>query len=197
MKTKTAKIATSLLILALALCLALPSSLAAGSSGRDRLKPSSSRKTANNYLISMESFIQDFNFYSAFMDDGHELSIVNAFDFEKMGDRILYKTIFNDCEILSLWLTDDIVNVESIQCTWSSNKRNADKYLNDFLQMLMEALLSCGMEADSASSMFASFGGKDAFKVGDTGELTMDGIVVSYKVDAIAGVTFTIQKEQK
>lgn len=45
MKTKTAKVAASLLILALALCLALPSSLAAGSSGRDRLKPSSSSPT--------------------------------------------------------------------------------------------------------------------------------------------------------
>ena len=45
MKTKPAKVAASLLILALALCLALPSSLAAGSSGRDRLKPSSSSPT--------------------------------------------------------------------------------------------------------------------------------------------------------
>ena len=147
-------------------------------------------------LVSTENFMYYFNFYSAFMGDGHELSIDKAFDYEKMGDRILFKTIYNDCEILSLWLSDDASEVESISCTWVKNMRGAGDYLNDFLQMLMEALLACGIESDSVSSVFTSFGEKNAFNVGDTDELTIDGITVSYEVTSYSGVSFRIEREQ-
>ena len=148
------------------------------------------------YLVSTEDFMYYFNFYSAFIGDGHELSIDKAFDYEKIGDRILFKTIYNDCEILSLWLSDDALEVESISCTWAKNVRGAGDYLNDFLQMLMEALLACGMESDSVSSVFTSFGEKNAFNVGDADELTIDGITVSYEVTSYSGVSFVIEREQ-
>lgn len=150
-----------------------------------------------DYLVSTEDFIFYFNFYGAFAGDGHELSVDKAFDYTKMGDEILFKTIFNDCEILSIWLSSDALQVKSISCTWARNTSGADEYMNDFLQMLMETLLACGMESDSVSSMFKSFGETNAFNVGDKGEMTIDGIKVSYEVTSFAGVSFTIERESK
>lgn len=147
------------------------------------------------YLVSLEEFVFSFNFYGAFMGDGHELSIEKAFDFEKVSDGILFKTIFNDCEILSLMLSADATEVKSIHCTWASNMRGASDYLNDFLQMLMETLLACGMDSDSVSSLFTDFGESNSFNVGDKGEMTIDGIKVSYEVTSYSGVSFKIERE--
>ena len=74
--------------------------------------------------------------------------------------------------------------------------RGADNYLDDFLQMLMETLLACGMESDSISLLFTHFGEQYTFNVGDKGEMTIDGINISYKVTSYAGVTFVIKRSQ-
>lgn len=149
--------------------------------------------TAN--LVSAEDFMYYFNFYGALFDDGHVLSIDNANEFVKVGEGILYKTIFNDCEILSLMLSSDAAQVKSIHCTWAYYTSGANDYLNDFLQMLMESLLACGMESDSISSLFSDFGKANAFSVGDKGERTIDGIKVSYEVTSYGGVSFVIERE--
>lgn len=146
-------------------------------------------------LVSAEDFMYHFNFYSALFGDGHVLSMDNAYDFDKVGDGILYKTILNDCEILTLMLSSDATQVKRVYCTWAFNTSGANDYLNDFLQMLMESLLACGMESDSISSLFSDFGKANAFSVGDKGERIIDGIKVSYEVTSYGGVSFVIERE--
>lgn len=149
-------------------------------------------KTTN--LVSFEDFVYYFNFFGALLGDGHELSIENISDFAEIGDEILFKTIFNECEILTLMLSADVAEVKSIHCTWASNMKGASDYLADFLQMLMETLLACGMEMDSVLSLFTDLG-ENTFNVGDEGEMTIDGVKVSYAVTSYSGVTFKIERE--
>ena len=146
-------------------------------------------------IVSAEEFVYYFNFYGAFMNDGHELSIDTVNAFESVGDGILYKTIFNDCEILTLRLSADAIDVKEIDCTWAINVRGADRYREDYLQLLMETLLACGIEADSVTTMFTEFGELNAFNVGDTGEKTVDGFKVSYEVTSYSGISFKIVGE--
>jgi len=153
------------------------------------------KKEADVPLVSLEDFVYYFNFYGALFGDGHELSIENISDSEKVGDEILFKTIFNDCEVLTLMLSADVSEVKSIHCTWVSNMQGASDYMIDFLQMLMETLMACGMESDSISSLFTDLGEANAFNVGDSGEMTVDGIKVSYEVTVYSGVSFTIERE--
>lgn len=146
-------------------------------------------------LVDAEEFVYYFNFYGAFMNDGHELSVDTVSSFESVGDGILYKTIFNDCEILTLRLSADAVDVKEIDCTWAINVRGADRYREDYLQLLMETLLACGMEADSVTAMFDEFEESNTFYVGDTGEKIVDGFKVSYEVTSYSGVSFKIVGE--
>lgn len=167
-----------------------------GSENRNALEVTRSILVPVNdkHLTSTEDFVYYFNFFGAFNGNGHKLSIGNTSDLEEIGDEILFKTIFNDCEILTLMLSQDASKVNSIMCTWAKNMPGAGNYLNDFLQMLMESLLACGMESDSVSSLFTELG-KNTFSVGDEGEMSIDGMKVSYNVTSYAGVTFTIECE--
>lgn len=172
------RIAAMICVLAIALLPVLPAAHAAG-----------------KYLVSAEDFMFYFNFYGALADDGHELSTENVFDFEYVSDGILYKTIFNECEILTLMLTSDAAQVKTIYCTWARNVKGSDKYAEDFLMMLTETLLACGMESDSISSLFTELGAGNSFEVGDKGEMTIDGIKVSYEVSLLTGISFTLERE--
>lgn len=149
----------------------------------------------DKYLTSTEDFVYYFNLFGAFNGNGHELSIDNTSTLEEIGDEILFKTIFNDCEILTLMLSQDATKVNSIHCTWAKNMPGAGNYLEDFLFMLMESLLACGMESDSVSALFTEFGKVNAFNTGDEGEMTIDGIKVSYTVTSYSGVSFLIELE--
>ncbi|MBQ9252279.1 MAG: hypothetical protein IJ188_06565 [Clostridia bacterium] len=153
-------------------------------------------KTSNSAdlpLASTKDFVYDFNFYGAFMGNGHELSIENTSDFEKLNHRLLFKTIFNDCEILSLWLTEDAKQVLSVSCTWASSVRNSDKYLEDFLWLLSEAFLASGAEANSLSDLYAKIGEANAFNVGSKGEMTIGGVSLSYETTSYSGTSFKME----
>lgn len=140
-----------------------------------------------------KEFLLKFALYSSAMNLGHSLSIEEADELSYLPDYVLFKTIFNDCEILSLILTRDVKDIKYIKCTWSIDSRGATAYADDFLYLLMEVLCACGMETDSIAEVFSQFGGNGSFDVGDKGEATFDGIKVSYEVTSTFGVSFLIE----
>lgn len=144
-------------------------------------------------IIDIKTFLYDFNFYGAFLGNGHKLNLENA-EISILNDTALIKTIFNNCEILSLSTNKSMTDIISIHCTLSTATKNSDKYLEDFLSLLMESMLSAGIDSQSVSDTFTKFGKANAFNVGDKDETIIDGIRVSYKVTKETGISFTIER---
>ena len=149
---------------------------------------------ADDNLIATDEFLVQFTLYAALLNTGHALSTENADEITHFSDMVLFKTIFNKCEILSLILTPDGKEVTSIKCTWSTLTPGASAYSEDFIYLLMEVLCACGMDTDSIADLLVDLGMNNAFDVGDSGEATNDGIKVSYEVTSTFGVSFKIEK---
>ena len=154
----------------------------------------SAASTSDNSLIGTNDFLLYFNLYAASTNLGHTLSTESADEIAHFPDHVMFKTIFNGCEILTLILSADSSMVTSIKCTWSTLTPGADKYSDDFLYLLMEVLCSCGLSTDSIADVFTTLGANNAFDVGDSGNMTVDGIEIGYEVTSAFGVSFTIKR---
>lgn len=142
-------------------------------------------------LITTAEFLINFNLYASMLGLGHELSTDSA-EISTFSDSVLLKQVINGCEIVSLNLSPDSKSVTSIRCTWSTLAPGSYKYSDDFIYLLMEVLMACGLESDGISDVFLNIGISDNFNVGDSGERVADGIRVSYEVTSTYGVSFTI-----
>lgn len=164
------------------------SNLFSGNSSSNSSTPSPTKP-----IIDLNTFLYDFNFYSAFMGNNHRLSTENV-EISIFTDSALIKKVFNGCEILSLITNKSMTDIVSIKCTLSTTTPGSDKYTDDFLSLLMESMLAAGMDSSSASDVFTKFGTKNAFKIGDSGKETADGLTVDYSVTNTVGISFTIEK---
>lgn len=120
-------------------------------------------KTVDRSIVLAEDFLFYFNFYASFLSTGHTLSVDNAEEISKLSDSTLCKWIFNGCEIMTLNLNSDGDKVMSVHCTLSNGSRST-YYTDDFLILLMEALLACGLEYDSVSDLFTKVGKAQTLK---------------------------------
>ncbi len=146
-------------------------------------------------LINADVFFYNFNFYAAFLKSDHILSVDNADEISSLPGYILHKTIFNQCEILSLELSKDAKEVRSVRCTWAKEMPNSQTYLEDFLTLLMESVLACGLDEETATQVFEYLGSRNNFNIGDSDEMTIDGVTISYTVERGIGVSFKIEKQ--
>ena len=144
-------------------------------------------------LIDTEDFLLKFNFCAALLNSGHVLSTENS-EISRLSETVLLKTIFNGCEVLSLNLTPDSKEVITVHCSWSISIPGSSKYSDDFIYLLMESLNACGMEADTISDVLLKLGGQDAYNIGDSNDVTINGIKVRYEVTSATGVSFTIER---
>lgn len=147
----------------------------------------------NTNLISMQDFIYGFNMYDALFNIGHEISTDDV-EISKLSDILLVKKIYNGCEILSLLVSPNTYEVNSVHCTLSTLTPKSDQYVDDFMVLLMEVLLACGMKTDSISDAITKLGAEGSFSIGDNGQVIVDGIRISYEVTRTIGVSFVIDK---
>lgn len=145
-------------------------------------------------LIATQEFLLQFSIYAAVLNTGHVLSTDTADEITHLPDMVLFKTIFNKCEILSLILTPDGTDISTIKCTWSTLVPGASAYSEDFIYLLMEVLCACGLDTDSISDVLIELGANNTFDVGDSGEAITNGIKISYEVTSTFGVSFQIEK---
>lgn len=146
-------------------------------------------------LISTEDFLFSFNFCATSLGTGHALSPEKA-EISRFSDSVLLKTVFNGCEVLSLNLTPNSKKVTAIHCTWSTSVPGSAKYADDFVYLLMEVLNACGMKTSDISDVLMELGAKNAFNVGDSNAVIVDGIKVKYDVTSYTGVEFVIERVQ-
>ena len=146
-------------------------------------------------LISTEDFLFSFNFCAASLGTGHALSTEEV-EISRFSDSVLLKTVFNGCEVLSLNMTPDSKEVTTIHCTWSTSVPGSTKYADDFVYLLMEVLNACGMKTGDISEVLMELGAKNAFNVGDSNAVIVDGIKVKYDVTSYTGVEFVIERIQ-
>ena len=146
------------------------------------------------YLVSADDFFYNFIFYAAFLKSGHNLTVGNADEVTTLSDCILYKAIFNKCEILSLELSKDSKTVRTVHCTWAKEMPNSQAYLEDFMTLLMESVLACGLDEDTATQVFQYFGSRNSFNNGDSDEMVIGGVTIGYTVQSGIGVSFKIEK---
>ena len=148
-------------------------------------------------LISLNDFTLSFNLLSVLSGTNYALSLDNADELTSFRDYVLFKTIYNGNIILSLDLTKDKKDVKDIHCTLAETYNTSQSDVDDFLSLLWEVLFTCGMESESISSVFASFAQSGTFQDGDSGEISMDGIKVSYEAGSYYVVSFVIEKADK
>lgn len=160
----------------------------------DKINSGQGQGSAKESLIKADDFFYNFNFYAALLNTGHSLSLDNVDEISRLTDSVLYKTIFNKCEILSLDLSTDATEIQSVHCTWAKDMPCSQTHLKDFLVLLMESLLACGFEENTAKEIFDYLGGSSEFNIGDSNETTIDGIKVGYKVERGIGVSFKIER---
>ena len=160
--------------------------------GGDELVPEEADHD-NNGLASVDSFLASFNTSAALMETGHTLSVENA-EISRFSNFVLLKSVFHNCEILSLRLNMDSSRVMSVQCTYSTLVPNASSYADDFVCLLMETMYACGIDADSTMEALSNTGFLEHYAAGDTGETTVNGIKISYEVTSVFGASFTIEK---
>lgn len=144
-------------------------------------------------LISVEDFALNFSFYDSFLGLDHKLAD-EPDELSRLTDSILMKYVFNNCEILSLIITPDAKQVQSIRCTLDTNAPGASSYAEDFTYMFMVVLCTCGMSTDSVQEVITEIGDNSTFAVGTSVETVVDGIRVGLDVTSYAGVTFSIDK---
>ena len=114
-------------------------------------------------------------------------------EISRFSDSVMVKSVFHQCEILSLTVDSDIQYVTEIRCTLSTASRLSSLYMDDFVYMLMEALMACEMESSSISEVMLKLGIDNNFQVGDSGEIVKDGIRIKYSVTKAFGISFTIE----
>lgn len=146
---------------------------------------------SNAVLIDTESFLLNFNLYALLAETGHELSVEGAEEISTLNDGVLFKTIFNGCEILSLTLTADAKNVVSVHCTWVPYMSGASRYSDDYAALLLEALAACGMDADQITEALSFLG--DGLQEEVSGEKVMQGMRITYENGAL-GVSVSIER---
>ena len=144
-------------------------------------------------IIGCKDFILSFNYYAAISNLGHTLSKDKAEEIRYLTDSVIFKTVYNGCEILTLDLTADVEWVRVIHCTWSMSTPGASAYSDDFVFLLMEVLCACGMETNDIADVLQELG-SNGFEIGDSGESIVNGIKVSYSVKTGIGVSFTIER---
>lgn len=144
-------------------------------------------------LTTTEDFLTEFNAGAALMETGHALYVDSA-ETSRFSDSVLMKTVFNNCEILSLNLSADSNDVMSVKCTHSLIVPGASAYDDDFVYLLIEAMYGCGIDADSILDVLSDTGFFEHHSIGDSGEATMQDIKISYEVTSVFGVSFTIEK---
>lgn len=146
---------------------------------------------SNAVLVDTESFLLGFNLYALLAETGHELSVDGAEEISVLNDGVLFKTIFNGCEILSLTLTGDAKNVVSVHCTWNPYMSGASRYSDDYVALLLETLAACGMDADQIKEALSFLG--DGLQEEVSGEKVMQGMRVAYENGAL-GVSVSIER---
>lgn len=162
-------------------------------------KPIVSKPTAapiNKSIVDLDTFLYTFNFYGALIGSGHTFRLNDTDEISKISDGILIKKIFNGCEILSLMADKSMTNITSIHCTLSTRTRGSEKYYDNFALLLSEVLLSVGMDDESAASALDKLSNAGAFKVGDSGKTTVNGLTISYNISSTMGLSFVIEKAQ-
>ena len=144
-------------------------------------------------IIGCKDFLLSFNYYATIAGLGHTLSTDKADEIHYFSDSVMFKTVFNGCEILTLDLTADAEWVQTIHCSWSISSPGASAYSDDFVYLLMEVLCACGMETNDIADVMQELG-SNGFEIGDSGESIANGIKVSYNVKTGIGVSFTIER---
>lgn len=148
---------------------------------------------AASELVSIDDFLLTFNYCAALSHYGHELSTDNT-EISRFSNHVLLKAVYNGCEILSLNLNPDSTKVMSVKCTYSMSVPGSSKYSDDFLCLLTETLSACGMNTNSIADVYSNLGLNSQTSIGDSGDVTVSGIRVSYEVTKTYGLSIEIKR---
>lgn len=148
-----------------------------------------SAKTSS--IVSLDDFVYRFNFLSTLLGDSHSFGDDNVEIMTTSQDTIL-KAIYNDCEILSLTLNDDLDKITEISCTLSDTY-GAETYLSDYLGMLVLVFYAADLDDEASGDYFDEVGSK--IENGSRYyETTVDGVNVTYTQTKVFGITFRLEK---
>ena len=151
-------------------------------------------ETKRTYISSLTEFMERFNAAAQTLETEHKLSISSAFEISDRRDgTTLFKTIYNNCEVLSLILenvTDDIVE---IHCTLTFGATNTPEYILDFSSLVSETLVACGIKPDIG--IFEDLNIKESIAKNEHRFTVVNGIKISYYVNTTGGFTFSFEME--
>lgn len=141
-------------------------------------------------IVSLDDFVYRFNFLSALMGDDHSLDDENIEIMTTFDDTIL-KAIYNDCEVLSMFLNDGKNAITRVSCTIIP-ENGTYKYLDDFICLLVLVFYAAGMDDEASGDYFAEVG--SMIKNGTRSyETVVDGINVTYTQSSAFGITFKLE----
>lgn len=152
-----------------------------------------SAESSNSSLCKTLDFLMYFNTYVAIIGTEHTLT-TETVEISSFSDSTLFKAVFNNCEILSLILNQESEEVMEIHCTYSTLVPGSTLYTDDFIYLLMESLMACGLDYSNVSDLLYDMGIRNKFEIGDSGESIIEGISIGYTVTSTFGISYVIKK---